>query len=135
MDQNTISKSWPGAITAITLIVEDLEAATEFYGKVFGNPVVFKNEDCTVYKFANTLINLLLSSSAVELLAPAPVASREASSRAVFTITVENVDELAAELVSRGVSLLNGPMDRPWGIRTASFIDPGGYVWEIAADL
>jgi uncharacterized glyoxalase superfamily protein PhnB len=23
-------------------------------------------------------------------------------------------------------------MDRPWGIRTASFRDPGGHIWEIA---
>ena len=35
-------------------------------------------------------------------------------------------------LQARGVELLNGPMDRPWGIRTASFRDPGGYIWEIA---
>jgi lactoylglutathione lyase len=38
----------------------------------------------------------------------------------------------AAELTARGVELLNGPIDRPWGIRTASFIDPGGHIWEIA---
>ncbi len=31
-----------------------------------------------------------------------------------------------------GVVLLNGPMDRSWGIRTASFSDPGGHIWEIA---
>jgi lactoylglutathione lyase len=30
------------------------------------------------------------------------------------------------------VQLLNGPMDRPWGVRTASFRDPGGHIWEIA---
>jgi hypothetical protein len=30
------------------------------------------------------------------------------------------------------VALLNGPMDRPWGVRTASFTDPAGNVWEIA---
>ncbi len=27
---------------------------------------------------------------------------------------------------------LNGPMDRPWGVRTASFMDPAGYICEIA---
>jgi lactoylglutathione lyase len=43
------------------------------------------------------------------------------------------VDAMAAELTSRGVELLNGPMDRPWGIRTASFRDPGGHIWEIAS--
>jgi uncharacterized glyoxalase superfamily protein PhnB len=35
-------------------------------------------------------------------------------------------------LAERGVKLLNGPMDRPWGIRTASFTDPAGNIWEIA---
>jgi lactoylglutathione lyase len=31
-----------------------------------------------------------------------------------------------------GVQLLNGPIDRPWGVRTASFKDPAGHIWEIA---
>jgi uncharacterized glyoxalase superfamily protein PhnB len=45
---------------------------------------------------------------------------------------VDDVDATAAELKRRGVELLNGPTDRPWGIRTASFPDPGGHIWEIA---
>jgi lactoylglutathione lyase len=60
------------------------------------------------------------------------VATREAGSRFVFTLAVEDVDAMCAELAARGVTLLNGPMDRPWGIRTASFMDPSGYIWEIA---
>jgi len=39
---------------------------------------------------------------------------------------------LENEFIRRGVKLLNGPMDRPWGNRTASFRDPGGHIWEIA---
>ncbi|WP_327708831.1 hypothetical protein OG912_08485 [Streptomyces sp. NBC_00464] len=35
-------------------------------------------------------------------------------------------------LADRGVTLLNGPVDRPWGIRTAGFRDPGGHIREIA---
>jgi Uncharacterized protein conserved in bacteria len=60
------------------------------------------------------------------------VANRESGTRFVFTIMVEDVDAMCADLVHRGVKLLNGPMDRPWGIRTASFVDPAGYIWEIA---
>jgi uncharacterized glyoxalase superfamily protein PhnB len=60
------------------------------------------------------------------------VANRESGSRFVFTIRVDDVDAMSAELVGRGAELLNGPMDRPWGIRTASFMDPAGYIWEIA---
>ena len=50
----------------------------------------------------------------------------------MLTITVDDVDAVCLELADKGIDLLNGPMDRPWGIRTASFIDPDGYIWEIA---
>jgi catechol 2,3-dioxygenase-like lactoylglutathione lyase family enzyme len=124
--------SWPKGIGAITLFVEDLAAAKQFYGSVFGLPVVFEDDNSTVFSFGNTLINLLQTSAAPGLIEPAAVASPEAGVRMQFTIGVEDVDAMCAELASRGVELLNGPMDRPWGIRTASFRDPGGHIWEIA---
>jgi catechol 2,3-dioxygenase-like lactoylglutathione lyase family enzyme len=133
MEQATVGTgSWPAGIFAITLFVEDLQAAREFYLRVFGLPVDFEDKNSAVFKFGNTLINLLKTTAALELVAPAQVASRAAGSRFVFTIHVEDVDAMCAELKARGVELLNGPMDRPWGIRTASFIDPGGHIWEIA---
>lgn len=124
--------AWPKGIGAITLFVEDLGAAKQFYEKVFGLPVVFEDADSAVFKIGTTLINLLKSTAAIELIEPAAVASREAGSRHVFTIEVDDVDAMCAELTARGVKLLNGPTDRPWGIRTACFSDPGGHIWEIA---
>jgi catechol 2,3-dioxygenase-like lactoylglutathione lyase family enzyme len=136
MDQMTGKEAawsaWPKDIAAITLFVEDLAAARQFYMQVFNLPVIFEDNNSTVFKFGNTLINLLKISEAGELIRPAVVANRESGSRFVFTISVDNVDATCAELTARGVELLNGPMDRPWGIRTASFVDPGGYIWEIA---
>jgi catechol 2,3-dioxygenase-like lactoylglutathione lyase family enzyme len=136
MDQTTgkvaESSPWPKGIYAITLFVEDLAAARQFYMKVFGLPVIFEDANSAVFKFGDTLINLLKSTAAGALIEPASVASRVAGSRMVFTIHVEDVDAMCAELTARGVELLNGPMDRPWGIRTASFVDPGGHIWEIA---
>ncbi len=124
--------SWTTGISAITLFVEDLEAAKQFYREVFGLPLVFEDDDSAVFDFGNTIINLLKTAAARELIEPAAVASREAGSRLQLTIQVEDVDATCAELAARGVELLNGPMDRPWGIRTASFRDPGGHIWEIA---
>ncbi len=123
---------WEKGIYAITLFVEDLDATKKFYEKVFGLSLVFEDKNSAVYKLGNTLINLLKISEADELIEPAKVASREAGSRFVFTISVEDVDATCAELSAYGVKLLNGPIDRPWGVRTASFVDPGGYIWEIA---
>jgi catechol 2,3-dioxygenase-like lactoylglutathione lyase family enzyme len=133
MDQPTnLDAGWPKSIFAITLFVEDLATAKQFYLNVFGLPVMFEDDNSAVFQFGETLVNLLKTSEAEELVEPAKVASRDAGSRAVFTIHVEDVDAMCAKLTARGVTLLNGPIDRPWGIRTASFADPGGHLWEIA---
>jgi lactoylglutathione lyase len=124
--------SWPSGIGAITLFVEDLEASKQFYRDVFGLPVAFEDDNSAVFNFGNTIINLLERSAAHELIKPAVVGRREDGSRMVFTVEVDDVDAMCAELTVRGVELLNGPMDRPWGPRTASFSDPGGHIWEIA---
>lgn len=124
--------SWPGPITAITLFAEDLHATKAFYEKAFGLPVHYEDDASAVFNFGNTLINLLQAAEGPALIGPAQVADPEAGSRVQFTLTVDDVDATCAELSARGVELLNGPMDRPWGIRTASFRDPAGHIWEIA---
>jgi lactoylglutathione lyase len=124
--------AWPGRIHAITLFVEDLAAARQFYLDVFELPIHFEDPNSVVFDFGNTLINLLQTSAAHALIDPAAVASPEAGARMQFTLDVDDVDATCAKLAARGVKLLNGPMDRPWGIRTASFRDPGGHIWEIA---
>jgi len=122
-------------VDVITLFVEDLQRSKSFYQDVFDLAVVFEDEDSAVFKFENMSINLLKITAAPDLIEPAAVASREAGSRFQLTIGVDDVDAVCAELAGRGVALLNGPMNRPWGIRTASFTDPGGHIWEIAGDL
>jgi len=131
MAENT-QAVWPGGIAAITLFVEDLRTAKRFYRDVFRLPVHFEDDNSAVFKFGGTLVNLLQTSEAPELVAPATVASPDAGVRFQFTLAVDDVDAMAEELKSRGVDLLNGPMDRPWGNRTASFRDPDGHIWELA---
>jgi catechol 2,3-dioxygenase-like lactoylglutathione lyase family enzyme len=131
-DIESNARAWPTRISAITLFVEDVAAAKQFYGDVFGLPVHYEDDVSAVFNFGNTLINLLQTSEAHGLIEPARVASPDAGARVQFTIEVDDVDAMCAELRARGVELLNGPIDRPWGIRTASFRDPGGHIWEIA---
>ena len=87
-----------------------------------------------LFDFGNTLINLLAAPAVPELIEPAPMAEVAAGARMQLTLAVDDVDEVASDLQARGVELLNGPMDRPWGIRTAAFKDPAGHIWEIAAN-
>ncbi len=124
--------NWARGINAVTLFAEDLGQMKEFYQRVFELPIHFEDADSVVFKFGDTLINILKISEADELIEPARVAARQSGSRFVITIGVKDVDAICASLLARGVQLLNGPMDRPWGSRTASFVDPAGCIWEIA---
>lgn len=123
---------WASGISAITLFVDDLAGTKRFYGKVFELPVHFEDDVSAVFSFGGTLVNLLQSTEPPALIMPAPVAGADAGVRAVLTVTVDDVDAVCERLRERGIELVNGPMDRPWGIRTAAFQDPAGHVWEIA---
>lgn len=123
----------PAGLPAVTLFVEDLDAAKDFYRRAFDAPVHFEDADSAVFRFGPTLINLLRTEAAGELVGPAPVADPAAGVRVQLTVHVDDVDVACRQLQERGIELLNGPMDRPWGPRTASFRDPGGHVWEIAS--
>src|SRR5712691_1854018 len=122
-------------VGAITLFVEDLQRSKLFYQDVFGLQVICEDDDSAAFEFENTTINLLRISAARALIEPGAVASREAGSRFQLTIWVDDADAACAELEARGVALLNGPMNREWGMRTASFTDPAGHIWEIAQEL
>src|SRR4029079_5222693 len=100
--------TWPGPISAITLFVEDLDAARRFYKEVFGLPITYEDENSAVFTFGETMINLLKISEAPEVIGPAKVAGPESGSRMQFTIEVDDVDAMCAELTGNGVELLNG---------------------------
>jgi catechol 2,3-dioxygenase-like lactoylglutathione lyase family enzyme len=126
---------WQKEIGAITLFVEDLDRAKVFYEKAFDLQPVFGDETDTMFRLENTLLFLTKSSEAPRMIAPATVGKAGNGPRHVFAIIVDDVDAVCAELTGKGVALINGPQDRPWGMRTANFQDPDGYVWEIATEL
>ena len=123
------------SVGAITLFVEDAHGSKAFYAKVFGAPTVYEDDVSAAFRFENMIVNLLELPAARELVAPAATAGAEAGSRFQLTIWVDDADGACAELASRGVTLLNGPIDREWGMRTAAFADPDGHVWEVAQQL
>jgi catechol 2,3-dioxygenase-like lactoylglutathione lyase family enzyme len=119
----------------ITLFVDDVARSKAFYMEMFELELVFEDNTSAVMKMENLLLNLVVRSSAPELIEPAPVAAPGAGSELMFTIWVDDVDALAADLTSRGLKLLNGPIDRPWGVRTVAFTDPDGHAWELAQQI
>ncbi len=125
--------AWPMDFGAVTLFVADLEVAKEFYHRAFGLPVIFEDNVSAVFKFGDMLVNLLKSTEATELVAPATVAGRDVGARFAFSLAVDDVEGMCIELQERGVTMLNRPMIRPGFVRTACFADPDGFIWEIVA--
>lgn len=122
-------------LECITLFVENLPEAKAFYVSVFNAKPVFEDNDSQVLKLENVALNLLKISAAPELITPAKVGSQGAGARMMFTILVKDVNSVCSALERQGVKLLNGPIDRPWGRRTAAFQDPAGHAWEIAQEI
>ena len=123
------------SVGAITMFVADRDRAKSFYEKAFDAESVYEDGHSIAFKFENMIVNLLVASEAHDLIGPAAVAGQDAGSRFQLTIAVNDVDAACGDLAIRGVELLNGPIDRPWGMRTAAFADPDGHVCEVAAEI
>jgi uncharacterized glyoxalase superfamily protein PhnB len=122
-------------VSAISLFVEDLASARAFYAAVFRAPVIFEDASSVAMRFGDVVVNLLQVDSAKEIVEPGRVGDSGAGSRFQLSIWVPDVDALCEELHRRGVTSLAGPTDRPWGMRTANFVDPAGHSWEVAQRL
>jgi catechol 2,3-dioxygenase-like lactoylglutathione lyase family enzyme len=124
---------WEKQIFAINLIVGDLERSKTFYREVFGLLPLDEEEDFALFRFKDVFVALRHDPAhqgpAGEVLDLAQKGVGQ------FAIVVEDVDAVGAELEEHGVTLISGPADRDWGMRTITFADPGGYTWNIAQDL
>ncbi len=119
-------------VFAVTLFTDDLAETKRFYLSVFGMPIVHEDPTSLAFAFPNIVVNLVTTAVAPELIEPAPVGEPGAPARMMLTLQVEDVDAACERLRAQGVELLNGPVNRPWGPRTATFADPSGHHWELS---
>jgi len=124
----------PGNITAITIFVSDIDRSKTFYATLFDRDPVFTDDVAATFRLDHVLLNVLAVTEAPELVEPASVATPITTS-SLFTITVDDCDAACAAVAAKGIELLNGPIDRPWGVRTAAFQDPDGHAWELAQPI
>ncbi len=86
--KNAALPVWPTGISAITLFVQDLAVAKQFYQSAFGLPVMYEDDASAVFEFGPTLINLLKTTAVDKLITPAKMAGAEAGSQFVLTVPV-----------------------------------------------
>lgn len=124
---------WKKQTFAINLIVRDIERSKTFYREAFGLLPLDEEQDFALFRFTDTFLALRQDPSH-----PAPagdVLSLAQKGAGQFAVVVDDVDAVGAELQGHGVTLISGPADRDWGMRTITFADPDGYTWGIAQDL
>ena len=124
---------WERQIGAMTLHVSDVARSREFYQRAFGLEGQQLDADTVLVKFTDLYVFLHQDPAHQP---PGGVIEEQGKGGAgQFAIIVADVDAVRAELDASGVSLISGPEDREWGMRTVTFADPDGYVWEIAQPL
>ncbi|HEY2553575.1 MAG TPA: VOC family protein [Streptosporangiaceae bacterium] len=124
---------WQKQIGAMTLLVPDLDQARTFYRDVFGLEVQDADADTLMVRFADMYVFLNRAAAAPENSAKVGELARTGVGQ--FAIIVSDVDAVSAELTGNGMKPISGPADRDWGMRTVTFADPAGHVWEIAQPL
>ena len=125
---------WTKQISAINLVVGDLERSKAFYRDVFGLPVQHEDEEVAMFRFEETYV--FLQRGAAHRDRPSDDAlSLAQKGVGQFVIFVDDVDAVHAELEQSQVTTISGPADRDWGMRTLTLIDPAGYTWEITQRL
>ena len=123
---------WKREIGAMTLYVPDVDEARKFYADAFGLDAQQMDEDTAMLRFEDIFVFLHRRGGGA-----AEAGGPRGGGKGVgqFAIIVDDVDAVCAEIAGRGVRPLTGPADRDWGMRTATFADPGGHIWEIAQEL
>jgi catechol 2,3-dioxygenase-like lactoylglutathione lyase family enzyme len=119
---------------AIALFVQDLDACTTFYRDTLHLPYQGGEPDTlTVFRLQEGLSLVLLSpAGAADVLGTAVQTAPSAGApRGYLAMSVPDVDAAYEELTALGVTFVQLPTNKPWGLRLAHFADPEGNLWEI----
>ena len=132
--EDSIGPAWAKRFFAVTPVVDDLPKARQWYIDVFGMPIVDESEGNCTFRFpGDVFINLNVLEGVAELIEPAPVGPAGTPARMMLTLIVDDVDAVVGRLRGIGIEPLQGPVDRPWGSRTAIIADPSGNCWELSS--
>ena len=120
-------------ISMVTLGVRDLEASINFYEKGLGFPRMESEPGVAFFTLNGTWLGLY----GREALAEDATVSPEGKGFRAFSLahnvaSEEEVDEVVAQAIAAGATLVKKPQKVFWGGYSGYFEDPDGHLWEVA---
>lgn len=121
------------SIDYTVIFARRMAAMREFYGSTLGFPLHRElGPKWVEYRVGSNLLALTEHGALFDDPAP-PVGVL--SLQLAFRVSPSEVASCAATLAERGVNIIAGPTDQPFGHRTLFFRDPDGNVLEIYAEI
>jgi uncharacterized protein len=117
----------------ITLGVRDFEKSKKFYAETLGWKPSRPQDDIAFFQAGGVVLAIYPR----EKLAEDALTSPEGSGFSGFTLAYNTqseseVDEIIADLKSKGVKIIKEPQKVFWGGYSSYFADPDDYHWEVA---
>ena len=120
-------------ITIVTLGVEDLQRAIDFYQNGLGLPRTDESDSIAFFQMGGTLLALYPREKLAEdITIPSEGTGFQGFTLAHNVGSPEEVDSTLAEAVAVGVELVKPGQDAFWGGYSGYFKDPDGFYWEVA---
>jgi lactoylglutathione lyase len=116
----------------VILYAGDLDASIAFYRDTLGLRLRLVENGYAEFATEGTKFALYERSRLPDLIGRA---TTPGGPDAEIAFVVDDVDDRAVRLRRAGVTILSGPVDRPWGHRTLHIADPDGHVVELAQSI
>src|SRR5882672_8676559 len=115
------------------VFARNMPAMREFYGTTLGFPLHKElSAKWLEFRIGSNILALTVRGALFDDPAPPPGAL---SLQMAFRVALDEVATCASTLKERGVKIISGPTDQPFGHRTLFFRDPDGNVLEIYAEI
>ena len=117
----------------ITLYVKDFEASKKFYSETLGWKISRPQEGVAFFQAGGVVLSIYPR----EMLAEDALISPDGNGFSGITLAYNakseaEVDEIIADLKSKGVKIVKEPQKVFWGGYSSYFSDPNGFLWEVA---